>query len=144
MARVPNVAPPPQAAKESHAAEAAALHFRRGRRRCTPLERTHSNFEFLITSRAVSAAPIVTGATEARTQDAASTIAFFAVAATSIVLPLIADLHGDDSFRLPKELVFRGGAIAVILAFVFALTRRHNPPRINGALLRRAPIAIPL
>src|SRR5205807_5979172 len=141
MARVPNVAAPPKAAKETHAAEGGGATFPPGWRRCTPLERTHSNFEFLITSRAVSAAPIVTKATVARTQDAASTIAFFAVAATSIVLPLIVDLHGDDSFRLPKELVFRGGAIAVILAFVFALTRRHNPLRINGALLGRAPIA---
>ena len=97
-------------------------------------ERTRSNFEFLITSRAVSAA-------EARTQDAASTIAFFAVAATSIVLPLIVDLHGDDSFRLPKELVFRAGAIAVMVAFVFAITRRGTGV-LAGA--RRVPIAIPL
>jgi O-antigen ligase len=87
---------------------------------------------------------MVTDATEARTQDAASTIAFFAVAATSILLPLIVDLHADDSFRLPKELVFRAGAIAVIVAFIFALTRHHNPLRINLGLLRRAPIAIPL
>jgi O-antigen ligase len=92
----------------------------------------------------VPAAPTVTSAPAARTQDAASTIAFFAVAATSIVLPLIVDLHGDDSFRLPKELAFRAGAIAVIVAFIFALTRRRNPLRINLALLRRAPIAIPL
>jgi O-antigen ligase len=87
---------------------------------------------------------MVTDAPEARTQDAASTMAFFAVAATSIVLPLIVDLHGDDSFRQPKELVFRAGAIAVIVAFIFALTRRHNPLRINLALLHRPPIAIPL
>jgi O-antigen ligase len=80
-------------------------------------------------------------ASEARRQDAASTIAFFAVAATSIVLPLIVDLHGDDSFRLPKELVFRAGAIGVIVAFVFAITR----PETNVlAGMRRLPIAIPL
>jgi O-antigen ligase len=91
----------------------------------------------------VSADPLVGTNARARTNDAASNIAFFAVAGTSLLLPLIVDLHGDDSFRLPKELAFRAGATGVLVAFVFALTRR-KPLRIDGALLRRAPIALPL
>src|SRR5205814_4733913 len=46
-----------------------------------------------------------------------------------------------DSFRLPNELVFRAGAIAVMVAFVFAITRRGTGV-LAGA--RRVPIAIPL
>jgi O-antigen ligase len=49
---------------------------------------------------------------------------WFIVASTLLLIPLIVDVHGQDSFRAPKELTFRASAIALLITSVFWASRR--------------------
>lgn len=70
---------------------------------------------------------------EPQQSDRASlTATWFVVAATVLIVPLLFDVHGKDSFRLPKELAFRAGAIALLVVFAFWATRPN--PRFRAML----------
>ncbi len=55
----------------------------------------------------------------------------FLVLATVVVIPLSFDLRGQDTWRLPKEIVFRGSAIVLSIVLVFLLTSRYWPPSVR-------------
>ena len=53
------------------------------------------------------------------------------VAAGALVLPLIISRGGADTFRVPKEIAFRGEAILLLVAFVFWAVARVRKWRID-------------
>jgi O-antigen ligase len=62
--------------------------------------------------------------------------AFVVVCTTVIALPLTFDSLGQDSWRLPKELLFRASAIVLAIALIFVLTSRSRPTGIADHLRR--------
>jgi O-antigen ligase len=70
-------------------------------------------------------------------------IAFVVVAGTTLLLPLFVDLRAEDSFRMPKELVFRAAAIALLVVFAFGVTQRQRP-RLGEGWRRHPEIALAL
>lgn len=73
----------------------------------------------------------------------AARAAFFIVTGTALLLPLTVDPAGLDSFRLPKELIFRASAIALAIIGTFAITAHARFHRIKP-LLREPVIALSL
>lgn len=72
----------------------------------------------------------------------AERFAFAVVFATVIALPLTFDPLGQETWRIPKELVFRASGIMLAVALSFALTSRFRPA--TASLLRRPQFILPV
>lgn len=78
-----------------------------------------------------------------RSRTAFQYFAFVVVAGTTVLVTLFVDKWGEDSFRLPKEVLFRAGAIALLAGFAFAATSA-TPLWPQRREWRRAPVVIAL